>query len=118
MKLLIDEMWEPELAEQLRLRGYDVVSVHERSDLEGRSDDLILRAALREGRAIVTENYPDFRTRMARALHDWGGHSGLVLTSNRRFPRHRRATLGRVVIALTALLDADPDLTNQEVWLE
>jgi predicted nuclease of predicted toxin-antitoxin system len=117
VKLLIDEMWEQELARQLRLRGYDVVSVHEREDLAAKSDDVVFAAAQAEGRVVVTENRGDFR-RLAQQMFSGGrSHCGLIFSSTRALSRHRRGALGRVVTALSAMLDEDRDLTNREIWL-
>ena len=63
MTLLLDEMYSPVVAEQLRARGHDAVSVHdpEYRYLEGAPDEEIFAAALAEERALVAENVPDFR---------------------------------------------------------
>jgi predicted nuclease of predicted toxin-antitoxin system len=117
VRLLIDEMWEPDLAIQLRQRGYDVVSVHERLELQGRSDELVLAAAQREHRVIVSENRGDFR-RLARQLHSQGNsHCGMIFPSPRTLSRHHSRTLGRMIRALIQVLEEDPDLTNLELWL-
>jgi hypothetical protein len=110
VKLLLDEMYAPVVAEQLRARGHDVVSVHDPDyrQLEGAPDQEIFAAALAEGRALVTENVPDFRRLEADALVRGEGHTTLVFTSNRQFPRGEPATIGRLVEALHALLGAPP----------
>ena len=56
MKLLLDEMWPHDLADQLRRRGHYVVAVTERPHLRGQSDAFIFAAAQAEERVIVTEN--------------------------------------------------------------
>lgn len=114
MKLLIDEMWDPEVAKQLRRRGYDVVGVTERRELRTMSDAQIFAAAQAERRIVVTENTRDFVHLVRRTLQGGGSHCGLILTSNRRFPRHRGDAVGRVVAALAVLLAEGRDLTNQE----
>jgi hypothetical protein len=117
LKLLIDEMWEPELALQLQLRGYDAVSVHERSELKGKSDDVVLAVARAERRVIVSGNRGDFR-RLARELHQTGNsHYGMIFPSSRTLSRHRPGSLGRMLLALLAALEEDPDLTDLELWL-
>jgi hypothetical protein len=51
VRLLLDEMYSLAIAAGCRARGVDVVSVHERPELEGEPDDAeVLRAAAREGR--------------------------------------------------------------------
>lgn len=110
MKLLLDEMYSPAVAEQLRARGHDVVSVHdpEYRSLEVAPDEEIFAAALAEERALMTENVPDFRRLEAAALARSESHATLVFTSNRQFPRGEPGTIGRLVEALDALLGETP----------
>jgi predicted nuclease of predicted toxin-antitoxin system len=117
VKLLIDEMWPPEFAVQLRRRGHDVVSVHERAELRGHSDPTVFAAAQAEGRAVVTENASDYRPIGALAIAHGRSHSGLIFTSDHRFPRHDTPTVGRVVVALDALVSSEAELDNREHWL-
>lgn len=110
MKLLLDEMYAPVVAEQLRARGHDVVSLHdpEYRHLEGAPDEEVFAAALAEERALVTENVPDFRRLEAEALARGEAHATLVFTSNRQFPRGEHRTIGRLVEALHALMSEAP----------
>ena len=117
MKLLLDEMWPPEIAAQLRSRGQDVVPVSERPDLRGMADTLIFSIAQIEGRTIVTENVVDYRPIAAYEIQHGHTHAGLIFTTNRRFSRHDRRTLGRLVRALGGLLSSGRDLMNVEHWL-
>lgn len=112
MRLLLDEMYSAVVAEQLRARGHDVVSVYDPDHrrLEGVPDEEVFAAALAEERALVTENVPDFRRLEADALARGEAHAVLVFTSNRQFPRGEPATIGRLVEALDALLTGSPTL--------
>ena len=114
MKLLLDEMYPATVAMQLRKRGHDVVSIHDPDHrwLEGEPDEKVFAAAVSEGRAIVTENVPDYRRLEVEALADGQAVPALVFTTNRRFPRGRAATVGQLVIALLALLAERPDLST------
>ena len=119
MRLLLDEHFSPEVARQLRARGHEVASARERPELHGLADAELLDVAVRERRAIVTENVADFMELHRRALVS-SSHAGIVCTSGRRFPRTRRG-IGVLVRALEALLVADPRtdaLRDQVVWLE
>lgn len=120
MKALLDEMFPPWIAEQLRQRDHDVVAVLERADLVGAPDQRVFSAAQAEQRAVITENVRDFRL-LARDLVAAGGvHHGLVMTTNHRFPRGRRDTAGRLLDALVTLLDATPSdepPSSRELWL-
>lgn len=110
MRLLLDEMYSAAVAEQLRGRGHDVVSIHdpEYRRLEGAPDEDVFAAALAEERALVTENVPDFRRLEAEALARGQQTPRLIFTTNRQFPRGDPAALGRLVLALDALLLARP----------
>ncbi len=113
MKLLLDEMYSATVAEQLRRRGHDVVSIHDAEfrSLEGAPDEEVFAAAIAEERAIVTENVPDFRRLEAAALASDEPTPGLIFTTNRQFPRGDPGTVGRLVVALDALLTERPALS-------
>lgn len=117
MKLLLDEMWPPAVAAELRERGHDAAAVAERPDLRGRPDEVVFTAALKEDRAIVTEDVADYRPLASASLRDGRSCPTLVLTSNRRYPRASRRTAGRLVIALDRLL-RERDSLQGEHWLD
>jgi predicted nuclease of predicted toxin-antitoxin system len=119
VRLLLDEMYPAVIASQLRERGRDVVSIHEPEyrRLEGAPDPEVFAAALADGRAIVTENVSDFRVLESHALARGEPRPSLVFTTNRRFPRGAPATIGRLVVALDALLRTEPTGT-MAVFLE
>jgi predicted nuclease of predicted toxin-antitoxin system len=117
VKLLLDEMWPARAAVQLRRGGHDVVAIAERSELRGQPDPVVFAMAQGEGRAVVTENASDYCPLAAAELTYGRSHAGLVLTSNRRFPRHDPRTLGRLVRGLDELMTQREDSTNMEHWL-
>ncbi len=104
MKLLLDEMYTAAVAEQLRERGHDVIAVAERADLRGTPDEDLLDWACTEDRALVTDNQRDFIPIHRRRIASGGDHRGLILTTNRRFPRGQPATTGKLVLALDEFL--------------
>lgn len=119
MRLLLDEMWPSKIAEQLRRRGHEVEAVKERPELIGKPDTVIFAVAQAERRAVVTENADDFRPLAALHLQSGHSHHGLVLTSDKSFPRHHPRTIGRLSKALHELLTSHPgvrDLMNRERW--
>ncbi len=116
MKLLLDEMWAPAIAEALRDRGHEVVAVAGRGDLRGLPDEAIFDAALAEGWVIVTENVVDYRPLAADAVRAGRAHPALIFTSNRAYPRASRRTAGRLVSALDSLLTTR-DTIESEHWL-
>ena len=117
MKLLLDEMWPPVVAAALRERGHDVVAVAERPNLRGRPDEFVFEAELAESRAIVTENFVDFRPLASAALRAGRASPTLIFTSNRTYPRASRRTAGRLVTALDLLLTR-PGVLVGEHWLD
>lgn len=60
LKLLLDEMHAPEIANRLRDRGHDAVAVKECPDLVGLPDEDLLVAAQLQTRVLVTEDIKDF----------------------------------------------------------
>ena len=117
MKLLLDEMYSPVLARELRARGHDVEAVLERSLDRGTTDQDLLELARREGRVLVSENIRDFR-RIGGELRA-AGHPqpDVILIPSTAFPRSRARTVGRLVRALDGLL-RDPPLVVGELWLD
>jgi Domain of unknown function (DUF5615) len=119
LKLLLDEMYPPAIAEQLRARGHDAEAVTERTELRALPDIEIFALAQQEQRAVVTENITDFNA--IANDHDQRGraHHGLVLLAPRSFPRGNPRTIGRIVTALDALLSAQPEPTPKSLrhWL-
>ncbi len=72
------------------------------------ADEALLRAACRDGRAIVTENARDF-DRIVRAWAVAGEHHcGVVFTSTRRYHRGSRSYPQNLVEALRLALEVPP----------
>lgn len=107
MRLLLDEHYSREIAEQLRERGHDVTAVTEDPALEGLDDEPLLRLAREQGRALLTNNVGDF----ALLIREWTGrgegHAGVIYTSDESMPRSRN-TIGVYVERLSALLGDHP----------
>lgn len=110
--LLLDEMFAPAIAAELRRRGFDVLAVSEDLQLRSMSDAELYTWATANRRRIVTENVKDFRRIAAR--EDEG--PGLLFTSNRTFPRSRRS-MGLLIAALEAWLRKGRARPSQD-WLQ
>ena len=119
MRLLLEEMYAATVAEQLRERGHDVVSLHDPAyrRLEGAPDEDVYTAALAQGRTLVTENIPDIRILEAAALARGETPPRLVFTTNRHFPRGHPGTIGRLVVALDELLNR-PESPQATIFLQ
>ena len=108
MRLLIDEMYSPAIAEQLRARGHDAIAVHDVPGLAGLADVALLQWAHDHERALLTENVVDFLALHALWLRSGEQHSGIILASSVAYPRARASTVGALVKALDHMvLEAD-----------
>lgn len=119
LKLLIDEMYPPAIAEQLRDRTHDAEAVTERSELRALADADVFALAQQERRAVVTENIDDFSV-IATGYDQRGkAHHGLVLVPPGSYPRGRAGTIGRMVTELDGLLAEHPGTTPTSMrhWL-
>ena len=118
MKLLLDEMLHPTIAEQLCRRGYDVAATQGNAELEGKQDRELLRAAGEQDRAIVTDNVADFALLHRQFLAAGEEHSGIILASPARFPRSKR-TLGIWIEAVATFLEGHEgaSIKNTCTWL-
>lgn len=118
MKALLDEMFPPRLAEQLRERGHDAESLYELG-AAGRPDHEVLRLAVEGKRAVVTEDAGDYAVLAKRYEAEGLPHHGIVLVPARRFPR-TTARLGHLTRALDTFMHdhrgADA-LAGTTVWL-
>jgi uncharacterized protein DUF5615 len=97
-RLLLDEMYPPALAASLRDQGHDVLAVAALPELAGRPDDMVLDAATRGGRCLVTENVRDFAVLARQA-----SHGGLLFVNADFWPRSP-AALKRLADALSQLV--------------
>ena len=111
MKVLLDEMWSPVIASQLRRRDHDVVAITE-PEYSGRyagiPDDEVFDKAQEDGRTIVTDNISDYE----RVRADWESrgepHNGLIYALNPPFDRNRgEAVIGHMVRSLDHFLASD-----------
>ena len=119
MKLLLDEMYPPEIAVQLRRRGHDVVAVVERPKLPSTPDAELFELAASENRTVVTNDAPHFIELFNGALTESREHAGVLLTSDHSLPR-TKAGIGAMVRALDHILREHPEkdaLANQLRWV-
>ena len=90
IKLLLDEMFAPVLAAELRRRGHSVTAVAEMPNLRAMSDPALFEWAAGNSEWLLTENVRDFRPLLVAAQADDHPFVNLLLTSSRSFPRSRR----------------------------
>ena len=105
MRLLLDEMIGPRVAQELRNRGLDVVAVAERTDLRALPDEAVLDSARDEGRAVITRNIGDFARLHLQSLAEGRSHAGIVMVTAQAFPQNR-GFVGALVTALAAAAES------------
>ncbi len=89
-RLLLDQMFAPELASELRRRGHRVTAVAETLALRAMNDPALFEWAAGNSEWLLTENVKDFRPLLVAAQADDHPFVNLLLTSSRSFPRSRR----------------------------
>jgi hypothetical protein len=112
VRLLLDEMYPPDLAETLRAKGHDVLAVAAISELVGTPDTAVLNWATSEGRCLVTGNVRDYVV-----LAGYTKHCGVLLVNAQRWPR-TRSGLPRLFTALdAAIVDGRAPGPGEVGWL-
>lgn len=86
MKLLLDEMYPPALADALRGAELDVLTISE-VGMNGRSDSDVLAAAGATNRVVLTENVADFARICAERISAGEHHPGVLIALSSRFSR-------------------------------
>lgn len=117
MRLLLDEHVSRRIAEELRDRGHDVLTVGE-AGLAQRPDEEVLACAVQDRRAVVTANYRDFRMLHERLILRGKRHFGLVLIP-RRYSLSVKG-FGQLIQVLESLLETHRDddaRDSAEFWL-
>jgi predicted nuclease of predicted toxin-antitoxin system len=103
VKLLLDEMYSPRLAEALRAANVDAATAAELG-LAGRSDLDVFATAVADGYVLLTENVADFTRIAADHLTAGRHHPGVLIALSSRFSR-RPAGRGALVAAVLAVAD-------------
>lgn len=95
--LYFDEDVSVGIVENLRTRGFDVLSSRD-SDMLGRSDDEQMLYAVSLQRAIITHNRVDFEVQHSKFVENGLKHYGVIVAKRRKD--------AEVVTKLLGLLDA------------
>jgi hypothetical protein len=114
LKLLLDEMYSPSLAERLRDEGLDAATVSELG-LAGSSDVELFTAACEQGYTLLTENVADFTSIAAEHLSAGQHHPGVLIALSSRFSR-RPAGIAPLAAAVDAV--ATEQLADRVLYLE
>ncbi len=116
MKLLLDEMHAPGIADILTEESFDVVAVAAQPGLRGMTDEDLLTYATNRECVLVTENVADFMPLATQWAGAGKAHTGLILTNPRRFNRATLAYLGNVTAALREFLTNPPVTGKSWIW--
>lgn len=113
MKLLVDEMYDPDIAEALRALGYDAVHASERAELKSADDEIVFSVAQAEERVIFTNNVRDFMPIVNKALQGDADFHGIIFSNDKSLPRTKSntqtiATLLQELLERHAEVDALP----------
>jgi predicted nuclease of predicted toxin-antitoxin system len=114
LKVLLDEMYPPALAEALHAHGIEASTVVQQG-LAGRPDPDLLAPAAAEGYVLLTENVSDFARIAAERLTAGGHHPGVLIALSSRFSR-RPTGIPEIAAALRAV--AGEELDDRLVYLE
>ena len=114
MKLLLDEMYQPALADALRDIDISASTVVELG-LAGSPDPEIFAAAIADGYTLLTENVADFTRISGEHLAAGRHHQGVLIALSSRFSR-RPSGIAALVIAIRAV--ADQRLNDRMVYLQ
>jgi hypothetical protein len=112
--LLLDEMLSDDIAQQLRAKGYDVISAVADPALIGLPDEQVLTYATTQGRALVTANIKDFVPLDGRYRAAGQSHAGLILISTKTFAQNRGFPAA-ITTALAALLSTTAKIQSGQV---
>ena len=112
--MLLDEMYPPVLATELRAVDIEASTVVELG-LAGRADPDVLAAAIAEGFVLLTENVADFAGIATEHLSTGAHQPGVLIPLSSRFSR-RRSGIPTLVAAIRAA--ADEHLEDRLVYLQ
>jgi hypothetical protein len=116
VRLILDEMWTPAIALELRKRGLDVIAITEPANAgryAGISDDQVFARAQEDGRAVVTDNIADYEQVRRGWANSRRAHHGLIYALDPPFNRHRgEGVIGQMVNALVHFLSS-PDAARE-----
>jgi hypothetical protein len=114
LRLLLDEMYSPGLADALRGTGVDARTVVQLG-MAGSSDLEVFAAAIEDGRALLTENVADFARISAEHLLAGQHHAGVLIALSSRLSR-RVAGIGPLITAVRDI--AHQQLTDRLVYFQ
>jgi hypothetical protein len=116
VKLLLDEMHAPGIAESLVDESFDVVAAAAQPGLRGMPDEDLLFYAATHQRGLVTENVADFMPLVMQWVGANTAHPGLIFTNPKRFNRATLAYPGNLINGLRHFLIDPPISGDSWIW--
>lgn len=116
MRFLVDEMFSPQVAEQLRAAGHDARHVSDAS-LVAAEDARVLDLAAVEQRVLVTENAIDFVPLLDERAAAGVQTTPVLIALKRRLPRPAGALVHVLVQRLSRWADDHPEPYGHVHWL-
>ncbi|WP_419946182.1 DUF5615 family PIN-like protein [Candidatus Poriferisodalis sp.] len=115
MRFIIDEMFPPAAAGELRRLGHDAVAVAG-AELAGASDEFLYETAVAQGRIVVTENVRDFIGLQAERLQAGQPAIAVACVLKRHLPRGSAALAPALALRLDTWAKANPDPVAGPHW--
>lgn len=112
-------MLAPEIAAQLRRRGWDVEAIQaDYPEMIALDDPAVLEQSTRMGRVLVTDNVRHFMPIHEQYVHEQRTHAGLIIASYRSYPRGSQ-TIGLWVRGLELVLERLRSVSSDNLceWL-
>lgn len=116
MRFLIDEMFSPEVASQLRELAHDAVHVAELA-LRAVPDPDLLTVAAAQARVVVTENAADLVPLLDARIAAGAEVTPVVIALKRNLPRGSAAMTNALATRLAAWAVETPDPYRHVHWL-
>lgn len=116
MKLVLDEMHAPSIADRLNDESFDVLAVAAQPELRGMPDEDLLIHATTQGRVLITENVIEFMSLATQWAGERKAYPGLIFTNPRRFNRATIAYPGNLIAALRQFLTHPPVTGESWIW--
>jgi predicted nuclease of predicted toxin-antitoxin system len=113
LRLLLDEMYPPALAQALQADGITATTIIERG-MSGTSDPEVFAYAVAENYVVLTENVADSVTIAAEHSTTGAHHPGVLIALSNRFSR--RAS-GRAALINAIRTHRSDELTDRIVYL-
>ncbi len=116
VRILLDEMHAPGIADSLNAESFDVVAVAAQAGLRGTPDADLLAIAAMDGRALVTENVADFMSLASQWASAGRAHAGLIFTNPKKYNRASLAYPQNLARALRGFLIEPPTTGQSWIW--